>query len=150
MSIHGGLLVTDKLLGQYTLPDHFGAIVGYEVRSIDRNARSARVGMVAKREHLSPSGKVHGGVISALLDYSSGAAMCTVIGEHDYMSTVELKVNYFRPIELGDNLEAESKVVFQGKKLCVMHTFLYRNSQPDPVAMASSTFNIFRLPSVPT
>ena len=132
-------------LGQYTLPDRFGAIVGYAVRSIDPSTRTARVGMVTRNEHLSPSGKVHGGVISALLDYSSGAAMCTVVADDEHMSTVELKVNYFRPIELGDSLETESKVVFRGKKLCVMQTFLYRNGDPDPVAMASSTFNVFRM-----
>jgi acyl-coenzyme A thioesterase PaaI-like protein len=47
-----------------------------------------------------------------------------------------------KPVELGDRLRAETRVVFRGKKLCVIHGLAYRNEETGPVAMATATFNI--------
>ena len=68
--------------------------------------------------------------------------MFTTLGPDDFCSTVELKVNYFRPIELGDRLRARTEVVFRGNRLCVVYGFLYRQGEKKPVAMATSTYNV--------
>lgn len=126
----------------YKHPDRFGNVLGYRITAFDREKREAKVALTVKEDHLSPSSKLHGGVISSLLDYTCGIAVCTTLGKSDFCSTVELKVNYFRPVLLGEELEATAKVVFRGKKLCAMNALLHRVGQEEPVAMASATFNV--------
>jgi acyl-CoA thioesterase len=81
-------------------------------------------------------------VVSSFFDFACGAAVFSSLGPRDYCSTVELKINYLRPIELGDRLTAKTEVVFRGKRLCVLHGYAYRNDEPEPVAMATATFNV--------
>jgi uncharacterized protein (TIGR00369 family) len=129
-------------LENYRHPDQFGRWLGYQVLSLDSRKHVARVGLEIREDHLSPAGRVHGGVISALFDYACGAAVFSTLGPRDFCSTVELKVNYFRPIELGDSLEAKVQVVFRGKRLCVLQGYLYHKGAKEPLAMATATFNV--------
>lgn len=126
----------------YRHPDRFGQLIGYEVTAFDRDARTAKVALTLRDDHLSPAGRVHGGVVSSLLDYTCGIAACTTLGPSDLLATVELKVNYFHPLKQGEHIEAEGRVVFRGKKLCVLSALLHRTGSSEPVAMATATFNI--------
>jgi uncharacterized protein (TIGR00369 family) len=126
----------------YKHPDKFGDWLGYEVIHIDKALYKAEVQLNVREDHLSSAGRVHGGVVSAFFDFACGAAVFSSLGPKDFCSTVELKVNYMRPIELGDVLVAKSEVVFRGKRLCVLHAYAYRNGTSEPVAMATATFNV--------
>jgi len=132
----------DTIFQNYPHPDRFGELLGYSVGAVDRDSGSAVVTLTARAEHLSPSGRVHGGVISSLLDYACGIAVCSTLGPHEVCSTVEIKVSYFRPIRLGDDLEAVAQVAFRGKRLCALVATLKRKGDIQPVAMASATFNV--------
>lgn len=129
-------------LENYQYPDEFGNWLGYEVIRLDRKQFKAEVGLKIRKDHLSPARRVHGGVVSAFFDYSFGAAVFCTLGPKDFCSTVELKINYLQPIELGDHLVAKAQVIFRGKRLCVLNGFAYRNGKKEPVAMATATFNI--------
>lgn len=129
-------------LKNYQHRDKFGEWLGYKVVKIDRKKCEARVSLELREDHQSPAGRVHGGVVSAFFDYASGAAVFSTLGPHDFCSTVELKVNYFRPLNAGDKLLAVAKVVFRGKRLCVVHGYLYRGREKEPVSMATATFNV--------
>ncbi|MFL5812627.1 MAG: PaaI family thioesterase [Bdellovibrionia bacterium] len=129
-------------LENYQHPDVFGELLGYEVTAINPKKRTATTELKIRYEHLSPAGRVHGGVISAFFDFACGAALFPLLAPRDFCSTVELKVNYFRPLELKDHLVAETEVVFKGKRLSVIHGFVYRKGEKDPVAMATATYNI--------
>ena len=129
-------------LENYTYPDKFGNWLGYRVIRLDRKNFKAEVGLKIREDHLSPAGRVHGGVVSSFMDYGFGAAVFTSLGPKDFCYTVELKINYLKPIDLGDSLTAKTEVIFRGKRLCVLHGYLYRNKEKAPVAMGSATFNI--------
>ena len=129
-------------LKNYQHPDQFGEWLGYKIVKIDRKKFEAKVSLKLRDDHLSPAGRVHGGVVSAFFDFASGAAVFSTLGTHDFCSTVELKVNYFRPLNSGDKLVAMAKVVFRGKRLCVVHSYLYRVREKEPMAMATATFNV--------
>lgn len=130
----------------YRGPDRYGQWLGYRVEKRDRVRHEAKVSLTIREDHLSPARRVHGGVISGFLDFACGAAVFTTMGPEDFCSTVELKVNYFRPLDLGDRLLAHAKIVFRGKRLCVIHAFLYRRGEKAPVAMCTATFNIVSKP----
>ncbi len=129
-------------LENYQFPDKFGEWLGYRVLSVDTQAHKVEVELEIREDHLSPAKRVHGGVVSAFFDYACGAAVFTTLGAKGFCSTVELKINYLRPIELGDRITAKSEVVFRGKRLCVLHAYAYKNGQVAPVAMATATFNV--------
>src|SRR6478672_2151720 len=111
----------------FRYPDKFGDWLGYQLINLDREAQTAKVELLIREDHLSPAQRVHGGVISAFFDFACGAAVFSTLGENDFCSTVELKVNYFYPINLHDKLVAKTQVEFRGKKLCVVHGRLFRN-----------------------
>lgn len=129
-------------LENYRNVDEYGALLGYEAITVDRDKKMAETRLKIRKHHLSMANKVHGGVVSGFFDYSCGAAVFSTLGPRDFGSTVELKVNYFKPLFLGDELRAITRVVFRGKRLCVIHGLMYRNDEPDPVAMATATFNV--------
>ncbi len=109
---------------------------------MDRERFAAVVELKIRSDHLSPAGRVHGGVVSAVFDFAFGAAVFSSLAPKDFCSTVELKVNYLRPIELGDVLRVKTRIVFRGKRLCVLHGFAYKRGTKEPVAMGTSTFNV--------
>lgn len=129
-------------LRRFEHPDNFGTWLGYKVTSFDRKLQKAELELQIRSDHLSPSGRVHGGVVSAFFDYACGAAAFTTMEPGDYCSTIELKVNYMKPVEDNDRLVAKTQVVFRGNRLCVLQGFIYRNDEEKPVAMASATFNV--------
>jgi uncharacterized protein (TIGR00369 family) len=126
----------------YQHPDNFGSWLGYKLVGIDKEKYGAEVELVVREDHLSSAKKLHGGVIAAFFDYAFGAAVFSSLGPKDFSSTVELKVNYLKPVDLNDVLRARAEVVFRGKRLCVLHGYIYKNKEEDPVAMATATFNI--------
>ncbi|MBI3543784.1 MAG: PaaI family thioesterase [Deltaproteobacteria bacterium] len=129
-------------LKNYVHRDHYGEWLGYKVGKVDRKKREAIVTLRLRDDHLSPAGRVHGGVVSGFFDFACGAAVFSTLGPEDFCSTVELKVNYFRPLNTGDALTSHAKVMFRGKRLCVVHAQLHRAGEKDPVAMATATFNV--------
>ena len=135
-------VASDFDLKNYSLPDKYGSWLGYRVIAFDRKNSQATLGLTLREDHLSPAGRIHGGVISGFFDFACGAAVFSTMGPEDFCSTVELKVNYFYPLNAGDDLNCEARVVFRGKRLGVAHALLYRNGEKAPVAMATATFNI--------
>lgn len=126
----------------YQHADEFGKWLGYQVASIDRDSRTFEATLDIRKDHLSAAGRVHGGVLSAFLDHACGAAVFTTMKPNDFTSTVELKVNYLHPVEMGDTLLAKTNVVFRGNRLCVTQGFLYRNQETEPVAMVTGTYYV--------
>ncbi|MBL4578771.1 MAG: PaaI family thioesterase [Flavobacteriales bacterium] len=125
-------------------PDKFGEWMGYRIEDFDTEKKVAITGLTVREDHLSPSGRVHGGVISGFFDYACGAAVFTTMGEGDFCATVELKVNYLKPIMLGDEIKGKTEVVFEGRKICVVHGFLFVNGAEKPAAMVTGTFTMVR------
>ena len=129
-------------LTNYSYPDKFGEWLGFKVAKFNRKKQQVETTLEIRKDHLSSAGRVHGGVISGFFDFACGVTVFTTLKTDDFCSTVELKVNYFHPIDLGDYLVAKTHVVFRGKKICVIHGYIYKKGEKKPTAMATATFNI--------
>ena len=70
----------------------------------------------AGKRHASPLGTVHGGVLGAIADAAMGLAYATTLKEAETFATIELKINFLRPVWEG-RLRAEGKVVSTGRNL---------------------------------
>ena len=49
----------------------------------------------------NPHGVVHGGVIYSLADTGMGAALYPTLNPGELCATVEIKINYFKPVRAG-------------------------------------------------
>ncbi len=82
------------------------------------------VTLEAGPQHANPMGRVHGGVIAALTDAAMGTAYGRQLHDDDDFSTIELKVNFMRPVKLG-RLTCTAKVVQRGLRIgfldCEVH-----------------------------
>tara|TARA_B100001094_G_C17647461_1_gene537986 strand:+ start:38 stop:481 length:444 start_codon:yes stop_codon:yes gene_type:complete len=130
-------------------PDPYGEWLGYTVADYKKKIGEVETELLITQEHLSPSGSVHGGVISGFLDFSCGCASFLVIPENTLCSTVDLNVKYFSPMKAGDKAVATAKIIHQGRSLCtaVAHMFLDHPNEK-LVATAMATFNVYAIPKV--
>ena len=88
---------------------------------IGMNMAAVRPGCVvieleAGKRHASPLGTVHGGILCAIADAAMGLAYGTTLNETETFATVELKINFLRPVWQG-RLRAEGKVISSGRNL---------------------------------
>jgi len=129
------------------LEDRYGNWLGYEIGEVSVDNGAVVTHLTIRDDHLSPSGAVHGGVVSGFLDFSCGAAVFSVLPQGHLCSTVELQVKYFKPLKSGDRIQAQAEVVHQGKKLCSVIARVVSDDSEDeqPVAMATATFNVYPL-----
>ncbi len=65
--------------------------------------------------HYNPLGTVHGGVMATLLDSALGCAVQSMLPAGTSYTTLELKVNYLRPItEKTGTVYCEGKIIYVG------------------------------------
>ena len=68
--------------------------------------------------HYNPIGVVHGGFAATLFDSALGCAVHTTLKPGFAYTTVELKVNYVRPLLMSTGpVEAEGKIIHVGARL---------------------------------
>ncbi|KAF0230904.1 MAG: thioesterase superfamily [Beijerinckiaceae bacterium] len=93
---------------------------------------------------LNPLGSVHGGWAAAILDSALGCAVHTTLNLGEKYTTVEMKVNYLRPIFPGKpgRLICEGKVINRGRTLALSEARLV-DLEGRLYAHASETCMIF-------
>lgn len=98
--------------GGFTAP--IGKLLGMTLVSVD--AGQCSMSMVANETQRNPLGTLHGGVFCDLGDAAMGMAMLTTLPEGESFTTVELKINFFKPI-WNEKLTAAAKVVRRTRSL---------------------------------
>lgn len=88
-------------------------------------------------------GNVHGGVIAGLLDSSIAVAVNQQLASGEGASTVEMKINYLRPVN-GGTLKAEGKVIQKGRKIIVGQGEI-KDDAGNMVAFGTATFMVTQL-----
>lgn len=68
--------------------------------------------------HYNPLGTVHGGVMATLLDSALGCAVQSMLPAGTSYTTIELKVNYLRPLtEKTGTVYCEGKIIHVGGRI---------------------------------
>jgi len=71
----------------------------------------------AKYDHYNPIGTVHGGWIATLLDSCMGCAMHTTMKPGQGYTSLEIKVNFVRPVlDSTGRVTAEGRVIYAGSR----------------------------------
>ncbi|TMC10010.1 MAG: PaaI family thioesterase [Chloroflexi bacterium] len=98
----------------------------------------------ASEKHHQPNGVVQGGVLTAIADAAMGMAGMTVQEVGWANTTIELKINFIRPVIRG-LVSAEGKVVQAGKTVIFLEAEV-KNEEGKLAALATSTVLAFQLP----
>jgi uncharacterized protein (TIGR00369 family) len=98
----------------------------------------------ASEKHHQPNGVVQGGVLTAIADAAMGMAGMTVQEVGWANTTIELKINFIRPVIRG-LVTAEAKVVQAGKTVIFLEAEV-KNEDGKLAALATSTVLAFQLP----
>ncbi len=131
------------LIAHYNRINHYGRANGM-VLTVPTPGR-AEYRMVIEEAHLSSPGTAHGGVLAGLLDAVLGAAALTLaFTAGELVATIEFKINYLRPVHLGDELLAVAQVEHGGKSIVVVSGTIYQQvagAAGPAVAQGLGTFN---------
>ena len=88
-----------------------GKLIGFETRVIREG--QAQVTLQTGPQHTNPMGTVHGGILCDIADAAMGIAFASTLKARESFTTVELKINYLRPV-WQTMLKADGKVVKRG------------------------------------
>lgn len=99
----------------------------------------SRCALKLEPHHLNSAGLVHGGVLFTLADTGMGAALYAALQPDQWCATVEIKINYFRPVRQGE-IECVSTVVHQGRTMANTEAELFAGGEL--VGKANGTFAI--------
>ena len=86
-------------------------LIGFEAKEIG-NGRAV-VTLAAGQQHANSMGTLHGGILCDIADAAMGMAFASTLAPDESFTTIELKINFFRPVWEAQ-LRAEGKVVRRG------------------------------------
>ena len=89
-------------------------LIGFEAKDIADGR--ATVALAAGPQHANPMGTLHGGVLCDIADAAMGMAFESTLAPDESFTTVELKVNFFRPVWKAQ-LKAEGTVIRRGSTI---------------------------------
>ena len=93
--------------------------------------------MDAGPQHANPMGTVHGGILCDLADAAMGMAYASTLDEGETFTTLELKINFLKPVRTG-RLVATGRVVKGGHTVGLVECDVVDDKER-LVARASST-----------
>ena len=110
----------------------------------DHGAGRVVVGCTPAEYHYSPYGMAHGGLAATLLDTASGCAIHTLLEQGEAYATLDLHVNFLRPItvDTGD-LRAVGEVVSMGRRVAVASAVV-QDADGRDLARATATCLVMR------
>jgi uncharacterized protein (TIGR00369 family) len=116
-------------------PAPIGKLLGLRIVSIEPG--QASVEFEATERHSNPMGTLHGGVLCDLADAAMGAAYRGTLAEGESFTTLELKINFLRPVWKA-TLRADARIVSAGKTVGMIECDII-DGKGRLVARASST-----------
>jgi len=93
-------------------PSPMALLIG--LRLVDIEPGRARFELDADHRHHNPMGTLHGGILCDIADSAMGMAYASTLGEGESFTTLELTINFLRPVRSA-HLIAEGTIVQQGR-----------------------------------
>jgi len=116
-------------------PAPVAGLVGFRILEVEPGR--AVVELETGPQHANPMGTLHGGILCDLADAAMGIAYASTLGEGETFTTLELKINFFKPV-WNARLRAEARIVKRGKTVGMTECDVV-DEKGSLVARASST-----------
>lgn len=129
-----------NLLELYRKSNRFGPWLGMDFTIEDGQVIYT---LKTHHDHLATPEYVHGGVLAALMDAVMGVtALNEVYREGKLVATIEMKLNYLRPVKSNQVLQAKAKIVSKGKRIIILEGFIFNETQ-EMVSIGTGTFTTY-------
>lgn len=133
--------------GRISLPPA-AALLGYRIHSVENGYSVFELDPA--EYHYNPFATVHGGILATLLDTAMTSAVITTLPQGKTCSTVEIKVNFVRPVTAATGvLRCEARPVHVGRRLATVEGHL-KNRAGKLIAHGISTCSIFTVKPRPS
>lgn len=110
-------------------------LIGFRLSEVRHG--EAVVELEADERHHNPMGTLHGGVLCDVADAAMGIAYASTLEEHESFTTLELKINFLKPVWKA-KLRAVGRVVKRGRTIGLVECDV-TDEKDSLVARASST-----------
>ena len=118
----------------------FGELIGLNFTELRKGFAHCTLDVDDKL--FNPHRVLHGGVIYSMADTGMGAALYSLLEKDESCATIELKINYFKPVKSG-TLICTTQVIHKGKKIAVLESEV--KNDEETVAIAMGTYSIFKV-----
>ncbi len=116
-------------------PPPVAALIGFRLASVEPGR--ATIEFQADERHANPMGTLHGGVLCDVADAAMGMAYAAGLDEGETFTTLELKINFLKPVWRG-MLTATGRVVTAGRTVGFVECDVHDDTER-LVARATST-----------
>lgn len=120
------------------MPNPFADLIALVID--EKRAGYSRLSLQLAPEHMNLHGVAHGAVVFALADTGMGTALYPTLAEGQICATIEIKVNYFKPVVRGQ-LVCETTLLNRGKRVANLDSRVFLDEQL--VAQANGNYAIF-------
>src|SRR5436190_12296005 len=110
-------------------------LIGFRLTAVEPG--KAVFELDAGPQHANPMGTLHGGVLCDVADAAMGIAYAATLGEGETFTTLELKINFLKPVWAG-KLVATGRVVKGGRTVGLVECDV-TDADDQLVARATST-----------
>ena len=123
------------------MPPHhpFAELIGLQVEQ--QTAGASTLTLLAGERHMNPHKVVHGAVLYALADTGMGAALYPTLAPGEFCATIEIKINYFKPVASG-RLVCKTQLLNRGKSVANLESRIYLEQVL--VAQANGNYAVIR------
>src|SRR3979490_3371800 len=80
-------------------PPSVATLIGMRMGAIEPGRCPFEVDAAAR--HHNPMGRLHGGILCDIADIAMGSAYASTLDEGESFTTLELKINFLRPVKAG-------------------------------------------------
>jgi acyl-CoA thioesterase len=112
-----------------------------DMQSVEQRPGFGRMRLEVGPQHLNPHRVAHGAVLYALADTGMGLALYPTLADGEICATIEIKINYFKPVHAGV-LDCVTELVNRGRSVAHLESRLYVGDVL--VASASGNYAIFK------
>jgi uncharacterized protein (TIGR00369 family) len=116
------------------------AALGLEPVAVDPERGTIELAFAAREEWTNPAGNVLGAFVAAMLYDTVGPALLATVGPGQFQETLDLKVDFLRPLRPG-RVNARGRILRRSGDVAVVEARLIGDGGED-IAIATSTARV--------
>lgn len=121
------------------------SLLGYKLRAWNERDESIEIEFFARPEFCNPVGKIHGGMLAAMLDETLAPLVASFLDVNEFAPTVNLNISYLRSADVG-LIIGKGRLVKRGREVCFVEGQLYQDDAVIATATGSMLIRVKLLP----